>query len=50
MMKTFQYPAQLEEMNEYINSLPASKVVFDNVAVTATVEEAKQEEAAPDAI
>jgi hypothetical protein len=49
-MKTFEYPKQLKEMNEHINSLPASNVIFDNKAGTATVEEVKQEEVAPDAI
>lgn len=29
-MKTFQYPAQLEEINEYINSLPKTICTFDN--------------------
>jgi len=50
MMKTFEYPKQLKEMNEYINSLPASNVIFDNKAGTATVEEVKQAEAAPNAV
>jgi hypothetical protein len=49
-MKTFQYPAQREEMNEYINSLPASTCTFYNEAGTVTVEEVKLEDVAPDAI
>jgi hypothetical protein len=49
-MKTFQYPEQLEQMNEYINSLPASNVIFDNEKGTATVEEVQRENGAPDAI
>jgi len=38
-MKTFEYPKQLKEMNEYINSLPAAKCVFNNEAGTVDVEE-----------
>lgn len=50
IMKTFKYPEQLEAMNEYINLLPSSNVIFDNKAGTATVEEVKQAEVAPDAV
>lgn len=49
-MKTFEYPAQLKEMNKYISSLPASKSTFNNDNGTVTVEELKKEEGSSDAV